>query len=155
ARNSAYPWTTHWTSTLVACRWSWMAGSATLTTVPSMKAMLEPRMVAASTHRSTARAQGASAGLARMTPSSQGRRSTFTAASHARCSSGQAIAAGFAARPESDRWLSPFQGGAVPAPQGGARLVGALEEVEDRLAGRGRLPRVLVAEHELAQLGGE
>ena len=50
ASSSAYASTTHWTSTSVAWNCAWMAGRATLTTVPSMKAMLEPRMVAARTH---------------------------------------------------------------------------------------------------------
>jgi hypothetical protein len=43
-----------------------------LTTVPSMKAMLEPRMVAARTHGSAARLHSASAALDLMAPSSQG-----------------------------------------------------------------------------------
>src|SRR3984893_6064690 len=52
-----------------------MAGRATVTTEPSMKAMLEPRMVAANTHGWARSAQpGVSAAAARMTPSSQGAR---------------------------------------------------------------------------------
>jgi hypothetical protein len=49
ARSSAYDSTTHWTSLSVACRDACIAGNATFTTVPSMNAMLEPRIVAAST----------------------------------------------------------------------------------------------------------
>src|SRR5438477_10161418 len=63
---------THCTSTTLACRALWSLGAATLTMVPSMKAMLEPRMVAA-------RIQGPASGLQgwlgvpeRMVSSSQG-----------------------------------------------------------------------------------
>jgi hypothetical protein len=52
-----------------------LAGSATLTTEPSMNAMLEPRMVAASTHGLSRCAQPGIGGAPRMTPSSHGRRS--------------------------------------------------------------------------------
>ena len=54
------------------------AGSATLTTVPSMKAMLEPRIVAASTHGPALGAQRPSAAPAAMTPSSHGALSRAT-----------------------------------------------------------------------------
>ena len=36
---------------IVACRSAWSAGRATLTTVPSMNVMLDPRIVATSVHR--------------------------------------------------------------------------------------------------------
>src|SRR5919108_4974788 len=49
-----------------------MAGSATVTAVSSMNAMLDPRMVAASTHGAALGAQGALASFERMTPWSQG-----------------------------------------------------------------------------------
>src|SRR5256885_4792982 len=45
---------THWTWVIVACRPVCSAGSATLTTVPSMKVMLEARIVATSVHRRAA-----------------------------------------------------------------------------------------------------
>src|SRR5215211_6849796 len=45
-----------------------------LTTVPSIKAMLDPRIVAASTHGPLPAGQGASARFARITPSSHGNR---------------------------------------------------------------------------------
>jgi hypothetical protein len=48
------------------------AGNATLTTVPSIKAMLEPRMVAARIHGSETGARKTPAGRARITPSSHG-----------------------------------------------------------------------------------
>src|ERR1700724_1294679 len=51
-----------------------MAGRATVTTEPSMKAMLEPRMVAAKTHGRARSAQPDVSAAARMTPSSQGAR---------------------------------------------------------------------------------
>src|SRR6188768_3034315 len=47
---TAYDSTTHWMSLSDAPNADWSAGSATLTTVPSMKARLDPRIVAASTH---------------------------------------------------------------------------------------------------------
>src|ERR1700759_1379946 len=50
-RKSPYDSTTHCTSSTVACSPDCSAGKATLTTVLSMNAMLEPRTVAASTHR--------------------------------------------------------------------------------------------------------
>src|SRR5258707_15111411 len=49
-----------------------MAGSATLTTVLSMKAMLDPRMVAASTQVLASAAHGVSIDWVWMTASSQG-----------------------------------------------------------------------------------
>src|ERR1700732_3508594 len=51
-----------------------MAGRATVTTELSMKAMLEPRMVAAKTHGRARSAQPDVSAAARMTPSSQGAR---------------------------------------------------------------------------------
>jgi hypothetical protein len=54
------------------------AGKATFTTVPSMKTMLEPRMVAASVQRRWARPHSVVAGLRdRIAPSSQGDLRTF------------------------------------------------------------------------------
>src|SRR6185503_7523273 len=54
-----------------------MAGSATLTTEPSMNTMLEPRMVAASTHGLARSAQvGVPRAAAWITPSSHGFRAT-------------------------------------------------------------------------------
>ncbi len=49
-----------------------MTGRATLTTEPSIKAMLDPRIVATSTHTPTCGAQGRVSGAERITPSSQG-----------------------------------------------------------------------------------
>src|SRR6202023_3074701 len=51
-----------------------MAGRATVTTEPSMKAMLEPRMVAAKTHGRARSAQPDASAAAWITPSSQGAR---------------------------------------------------------------------------------
>ena len=59
-------------STTVALRLAWSAGNATLTTVPSMKAMLEPRMATARIHGSAAFAQGTTSLPDRITASSQG-----------------------------------------------------------------------------------
>jgi hypothetical protein len=56
----------------VAWKLDWSAGRATLTTVPSIKAMLEPRMVAASTQGPAFALHGAPAFRDRMTPSSHG-----------------------------------------------------------------------------------
>src|SRR3954447_8736702 len=50
ARKRAYDSTTHCTSVMPTPNDDWIAGKATLTTVPSIKAMLEPRMVAARIH---------------------------------------------------------------------------------------------------------
>src|SRR5438093_8343983 len=61
-------------STAVALRFVWSAGNATLTTVPSMKAMLEARIVAASTQRPRDFEHGAAAGRERTTFSSHGSR---------------------------------------------------------------------------------
>ena len=69
-----YASTTHWASTIVAWSSRWSAGSTTLTTVPSMNAMLDPRIVAASTHGAAARPQGEEAPAARACASSQGAR---------------------------------------------------------------------------------
>src|SRR5262245_10825916 len=71
-RRSAYASTTHWTSATVAPRSRCSAGRATLTTVPSMKARLEPRTVVASTHGRAASAHGGEGRAARTTPSSHG-----------------------------------------------------------------------------------
>lgn len=49
-----------------------MTGRATLTTEPSIKAMLDARMVATSTQTPTRGAQGVASGAERITPSSQG-----------------------------------------------------------------------------------
>src|SRR5579863_2690159 len=49
-RNRPYDSTTHCTSTTVALKLACIAGRATFTTVLSMNAMLEPRIVAARTH---------------------------------------------------------------------------------------------------------
>jgi hypothetical protein len=49
-----------------------MAGKATGTAVSSMKAILDPRMVAVRTHGAAFGAQGDFASFKRMTPSSQG-----------------------------------------------------------------------------------
>src|ERR1700730_12421591 len=51
-----------------------MAGRATVTTEPSMKAMLEPRMVTANTHGRARSAQPDVSTAPWMTPSSQGAR---------------------------------------------------------------------------------
>src|SRR6185295_8625559 len=71
ASRSAYDSTTHWTSRSVACRDVWIAGSATFTTVPSMNAMLEPRIAAARTHEPLP-APGRWEGPARIAASSHG-----------------------------------------------------------------------------------
>src|SRR5213596_1797915 len=65
---------THCTSTIVAFRFACRAGNATFTTVPSMNAMLEARVVAASTQRPARFEQGAAAGRERITLSSHGSR---------------------------------------------------------------------------------
>src|SRR5260370_34922450 len=72
ARKSEYASTIHCTSVAVAFSSLWMTGSATLTTEPSIKAMLDPRMVATRTHTPTFGAQGEVSGAERITPSSQG-----------------------------------------------------------------------------------
>ena len=53
ARNSAYASMIHCASAPLASRLRWIAGSATLTTVPSMKAMLEPSTALTSVQRRT------------------------------------------------------------------------------------------------------
>src|SRR6266567_6370436 len=65
---------THCTSTIVAFRFVCNAGNATFTTVPSMNAMLEATVVAASTQRPEDLGQGAVAGRDRIMLSSQGSR---------------------------------------------------------------------------------
>src|SRR6476469_9515552 len=65
---------THCTSTIVAFRFVCSAGNATLTTVLSIKAILEARVVATSTQRPAIFEQGALAGRERITLSSQGSR---------------------------------------------------------------------------------
>jgi hypothetical protein len=65
---------THCTSTIVAFRFVCSAGNATLTTVLSIKAILEARVVATSTQRPANFEQGALAGRERITLSSQGSR---------------------------------------------------------------------------------
>src|SRR2546421_13089182 len=57
---------------MVACRPDWMAGKATLTAVPSINAMLVPRMVAASTQEPPPTLVGAEGADARITASSHG-----------------------------------------------------------------------------------
>jgi len=61
AKTSAYASKTHCTAVTFALSSRWSTGSATLTTVLSMKTMLEPRIVAARTHGSELGAQGAAA----------------------------------------------------------------------------------------------
>src|ERR1700674_5816514 len=65
---------THWTPTTVALKSRCSAGKATFTTVPSMKARLEPRIVAASTHLPDDLGHGLVESPDRITPSSQGSR---------------------------------------------------------------------------------
>ena len=59
------------------CKSRWIAGSATLTTVPSMKAMLEPRIAAINTQRLAEAAQGAARAPWRIAASSQGPRTAL------------------------------------------------------------------------------
>src|SRR5437660_696001 len=49
ARKRAYDSTTHCAPETVACSACWILGKATFTTVPSMKAILDPRIAAART----------------------------------------------------------------------------------------------------------
>src|SRR5881392_2958842 len=63
---------THCTSTIVALRLACSAGNATFTTVPSINAMLDARVVAASTQRPEAFEHGAAAGRERIMLASQG-----------------------------------------------------------------------------------
>src|ERR671930_1500705 len=72
ASRSAYASMTHWTSTTVAPSSCCSAGRATVTTVPSMKARLEPGTVVASTQGRAASAHGGEGRAARTTPSSHG-----------------------------------------------------------------------------------
>src|SRR5437764_11998998 len=62
----------HWACAAVAPRSRCSAGSATLTTVPSMNAMLEPRMAASSVHRRAAAVHGDDSASPAVSPSSQG-----------------------------------------------------------------------------------
>src|SRR5260221_14007311 len=63
---------THWTSTRLALSSRCSAGRATFTTVPSMNAMLEARIVAARIHGAVVGGHGEAHGAARMTPASDG-----------------------------------------------------------------------------------
>src|SRR6267378_3763818 len=72
ASNNPYDSTTHCTPTTVAWRFDWSAGRATFTTVLSIKAMLEPRMVAARIQLPAWIAHGPSALADRMKASSHG-----------------------------------------------------------------------------------
>src|SRR6266511_3791637 len=63
---------THCTSTIVAFRFVCSAGNATLTTVLSINAMLDARVVATSTQRPASFEQGAADGRERIMLSSQG-----------------------------------------------------------------------------------
>src|SRR6266480_5142797 len=70
--NNPYDSTTHCTPTTVAWSFDWIDGRAIFTTVLSMKAMLEPRMVAARIQLPAWVSQGASALADRITASSHG-----------------------------------------------------------------------------------
>jgi len=63
---------THWAPSTEALNWRCSTGSAMLTTVPSTKAMLEPMIVAASTHGSSRREQCMPAPLRAGTSIAQG-----------------------------------------------------------------------------------
>src|SRR5438094_3133515 len=65
---------THCTSDTVAPRSAWSTGRATFTTTPSINVMLDPSIVAASTHGPTSRVASAvrTDGADSITPSSQG-----------------------------------------------------------------------------------
>src|SRR5438477_2971250 len=65
---------THCTSTMVAFRFACSAGNATFTTVLSINAMLEARVVATSTQRPARFEQGAAVGAERITLWSHGSR---------------------------------------------------------------------------------
>jgi hypothetical protein len=71
-KNNPYDSTTHCTPTTVACRFAWSDGKATLTTVLSMNAMLEPRIVAARIQRRDCAVHGTSVLTDRTTASSHG-----------------------------------------------------------------------------------
>src|SRR5262245_25071000 len=70
-RKREYDSTIHCAPATEAPRSCWRTGSATLTTMPSMNAMLEPRIVAVRTQRAAAGLQGRSC-CCRMTASSHG-----------------------------------------------------------------------------------
>src|SRR5258708_34967580 len=70
-RKSPYDSMTHCISTTLAWKALWNFGAATLTTVLSMKAMLEPRIVAARIHGPEFLAQGVAGRTGRMEISSQ------------------------------------------------------------------------------------
>jgi hypothetical protein len=72
ARKSAYDSTTHCASATVAFSARWILGKATLTTVPSIKARLEPRMVAVRTHPGRVVGPDAIAPVAECAEESQG-----------------------------------------------------------------------------------
>src|SRR5262245_51173488 len=71
-RKRAYDSTIHCTSATEACKSLCSIGSATLTTVPSIKAMLEPRIVAARIHGSLLDVQGDVVDVVCTTPLSHG-----------------------------------------------------------------------------------
>src|SRR5258708_29030740 len=71
-KNNPYDSTTHCTPTTVAWRLAWSAGKATLTTVLSINAMLDPRIVAASTQRPACAVHGTPAFPDRAAASSDG-----------------------------------------------------------------------------------
>src|SRR5207247_530426 len=99
---------THCTSTAVALRFVCSAGSATFTTVPSMNAMLDARMVAARTQRPRDFSHGAVAAPERTTFSSQGsRKSAHICANSvfAKCVFGKAIQPAFADVRATGHWF--------------------------------------------------
>ena len=55
-------------------------------------------------------------------------------------------------RPERSH---PIETAAIPEPEVGSRLVGALEELQQRIVGRRRLPDVFIGQYELAQIINE
>src|SRR5215471_20240310 len=63
---------THCTSAVVACRSTCSKGRARVTTEPSRKAMLDPRIAVSSTYRPTCGLGGKLFAVARIMPSSQG-----------------------------------------------------------------------------------
>ena len=140
ARNSAYASTTHWTSAIVACRRSAAPGSATLTTVPSMNAMLEPRIETTSTQRPAPNAR-ASGFPARAAPSSHGNFRTLDTTRGPDSTRG----------PRS-RAAWRFERGAVPPGEIRAEFVRRVHEREDRLLGRIRGTHGFVRQDELAEL---
>src|SRR5438270_10913326 len=72
AKNRPYDSTTHCISATVAWKVAWIAGRATFTTVLSMKAMLEPRIVATSIQILPLAVHGTPAPAVRIATSSQG-----------------------------------------------------------------------------------